>query len=911
MSTNENVDILKKAGNKFFHPFLMTILEKLISDNVNLWDNLKNEDQQKRDPKHRILDNRSRLNELDLQACQKLFYYRSEVTDQFENSFGKPFIYRIQMKTAIDCRNDYSHDDFDPESLDDVLTGQYLMNYHELMKGLAFTSDEAEKIFNEYSIYMGKNAEITIAKSYPISELAVNKLSGYSEEDIAKACVDLKISLYDDNSSLRSVDPERDISRIEKHLKSQREQLPVLSYILPPETKNFIGRKDLFEQISDRLAQKHIVILKGMGGMGKSCTAAKYANTHKEQYSTVQYVFFKKDLYHTILSMSFANLMENERSDDEKYASRLDILRRRGSSVLLVIDNMDIEFDDHFNDLMECGCDVIITSRCNILGAEDLLLPVPPLSRDEQVALFEKHYRPLNDDDERNALDELLTAIDGHTLLIELSAKTILNGDLEIRDITVCLSQDGNTSPEEFVNITKDGKASQDTLDGFIDKLYKASSIDDDEKDVLSMLALVPLSGIGRKDFQRLAGLSNNNIINGLGDKSWVMINNSQNPVLIHLHPMILKTVNNNISRTYTRYEVFLERLRDFISDEDVSRQSLTALCETAKNTVRRIPMETEEQLGAGCDLARLVNDRCSYNNACKMCGMLVDNARKLGRDRIIVRLLEIKAESETSLGRYNDAINDFSEAIDHYTDEITEYSVWYLYNRLAFVYRKKSDYDQALKYYDKTREELSKDEYKNNNARQLELATTMNDIGIVKLNQGDHENALDSYKRSLQIRENTPGAKDSDIAYSYHNIGTAYQKMGNFELAKTYHEKALEIRRERLNYPNYHPDVSASLAHIGNDYLGMGDFENAKKLYDQTLEIRLKQFGEIHPQTAWVYCNISEWYEKQGKYKYALEYMSRAVEIRRSCLGEEHIYTKNAVKKHKMLAEMLEKASV
>lgn len=910
MSTNENVKILGKAGDDFFHPFLLTILEKLFSDNSSLWDVLKKEDEKQIGENKPILDNKNSFRELDCQACQKLFCFRPVVTEQFRKSYGQKFRYIAQMNTAVECRNKYSHSQKTLEPIDDVLTGDYLRNYYKLMKELSFTSDKAAKIFDDYSKYMKKNSRFAIARAYQISELMANELNGYSQEDIAKACIDLKISLLDDNCSLRTVDIERDVARIEKLLSSKRERHPVPSYILPPEVKTFIGRKDLFGQISDRLSQKHIVILKGMGGMGKSCTASKYANANKEHYATVQYVFFKKSLRSTILSMSFENLIENERSDDEKYAARLDALRNCGRSTLIVIDNMDVESDSCFNDLTETGCDILITSRCNILGADDYLLPVPPLSPDEQVALFEMHYRPLKDDKERKSLNELLSAIDGHTLLIELSAKTILNGDLEIKDITDCLSQDGNAIPEEYVNITKDGEATQNTLDGFIDKLYKATSLDADEKSVLSMLAMVPLSGIVRKDFQRLSGFGNNNIVNNLGDKSWVMINQSQSPVIIHLHPMILKTVNNNMHRTYEQYKGFLLRLRDFISDEDVLPQSLTALCDTAKNAIRRIPLETVEQLEIGCELTRLVYEKLSFINACKMCDKLVKNAQELGADKIIVRLMEIRAESEISLGRYDDAINDFLGAISHFNNEITEYSVWYLYNRLAFVYRKKSDYDQALKYYNMTKAELSKEKYINNNARQLELATTMNDIGIVHLNTGNLEKALYSYKISLQIRESTPGAKISDIAYSYHNIGTAYQKMGQFERAKEYHEKALEIRKERLNYPDYHPDVSASLAHIGNDYLGMGDFRNAKIQYDKTLEIRLKQFGENHPQTAWIYYNICEWYERQGMYKEALDNIDRTIAIRRSCLGESHNYTKNAIKKRQSLIEKLNQKS-
>jgi tetratricopeptide (TPR) repeat protein len=58
-------------------------------------------------------------------------------------------------------------------------------------------------------------------------------------------------------------------------------------------------------------------------------------------------------------------------------------------------------------------------------------------------------------------------------------------------------------------------------------------------------------------------------------------------------------------------------------------------------------------------------------------------------------------------------------------------------------------------------------------------------------------------------------------------------------------------------------------------------------------LAIREKVLGKDHPSTATSYNNIGSMYYQQGKYREALKYLEKALEICKAKLGEDHPYTK------------------
>ena len=145
-------------------------------------------------------------------------------------------------------------------------------------------------------------------------------------------------------------------------------------------------------------------------------------------------------------------------------------------------------------------------------------------------------------------------------------------------------------------------------------------------------------------------------------------------------------------------------------------------------------------------------------------------------------------------------------------------------------------------------------------------------------------------------LRESVENPDLEQIAYSYHNIGTVYQRQKKYADAITWHKKALEIRQEI--YPDNEPIIAASLTMIGNDYTQAAKndssyhFNDAFEYFAKGLEIRKLTLGETHPDTAWSYQSIGLWHFYQGEYEEAIENYLKCLSIRKTILQPSHAYT-------------------
>jgi tetratricopeptide (TPR) repeat protein len=104
------------------------------------------------------------------------------------------------------------------------------------------------------------------------------------------------------------------------------------------------------------------------------------------------------------------------------------------------------------------------------------------------------------------------------------------------------------------------------------------------------------------------------------------------------------------------------------------------------------------------------------------------------------------------------------------------------------------------------------------------EKALYYNQLGCVKNNQGDYDNAVHFYEKALEIRQKTLPPNHPHLATSKNNIGVVYHSMGEYSQALSFHETALEIRQKTL--PQNHPDLATSYNSIGVVYHSMGEWE-------------------------------------------------------------------------------------
>lgn len=74
-----------------------------------------------------------------------------------------------------------------------------------------------------------------------------------------------------------------------------------------------------------------------------------------------------------------------------------------------------------------------------------------------------------------------------------------------------------------------------------------------------------------------------------------------------------------------------------------------------------------------------------------------------------------------------------------------------------------------------------------------LDIASSLNNIGLIYSDQGNLEQALEFYNQSLEIKKTIQGDKPhKNIAVTLNNIGVIYKKQGNLEKAIEFYNQSL-----------------------------------------------------------------------------------------------------------------------
>ncbi|CAF1464490.1 unnamed protein product [Adineta steineri] len=159
--------------------------------------------------------------------------------------------------------------------------------------------------------------------------------------------------------------------------------------------------------------------------------------------------------------------------------------------------------------------------------------------------------------------------------------------------------------------------------------------------------------------------------------------------------------------------------------------------------------------------------------------------------------------------------------------------------------------------------------------------------LGWIKDNQGEYQEALLSHEKALAIQQQSLPSTHPDLANSYNNIGLVYDNMGDYPKALSSHEKALAIRQQSL--PFNHPHLGSSYKNIGNVYRHMGDYSKALSSYEEAFTIQQQSLPFNHPHLGGSYNNIGLVYRNMGDYPKALSYYEKALAIKQQSLPSNH----------------------
>ena len=315
----------------------------------------------------------------------------------------------------------------------------------------------------------------------------------------------------------------------------------------PPVSPHFVGRNAELAQIAEELQKNRVLFLNGVGGIGKSTVIRNYIDRNKTQYDVIVYLESDGDLKRTFtddyqLQISTVSRMNTE-TTNEYFIRKLSQLRRicEGKRVLLIIDNYNSPITKDLTRLIECGYETVIVTRSlppvNSFASLEIKAISEPADLFRLIALnLERNLTKV----ERSGFTAIMTTVQGHTLVLELAARQIAAGRMDISTALNQIRKNGVSrfSDQEIRNY-KDGEEASGTLSAIISALFDASGMTDREYLLMKVLSLLDVRGLESQLIRDILKADMTDIpkLNAAG---WLYADGR-----IRVHPVVAETLRN------------------------------------------------------------------------------------------------------------------------------------------------------------------------------------------------------------------------------------------------------------------------------------------------------------------------------------------------------------------------------
>ena len=625
---------------------------------------------------------------------------------------------------------------------------------------------------------------------------------------------------------------------------------------LPPRTgmaaKAFLGRGAELEQIREAFQEERIVFLSGLGGMGKTELAVRFGAL---SLGRTYFATFHSDWETTLvssISYGVPGLDRQNMDQEEILAGTLAALQKCAREDLLILDNADgmAESPEQLRrKLSGLPLRFLVTTRSEIAEA----IPVGALRMEELREIFCRNGVAI----EPKNMDDLINAVDRHTLTVDLMARSMGRGRRAAtaeRFLDALNARDLSSPRFTRVATTYPGGPAQARINEHLRTVFQVSELKDEEQELLRCATLIPAAGMDDALFLAPFEEEMADVLDDLIDHGWLELNEDE---LLHIHPVIRIVCREELTPTDESCGPFLNGLLyqcdpNEAYDKEKYRQLAEAFTLAAEDLEDR---EGNWAIWAGHFWSELGS---TY-------GYLGDHEKALDYQQ---KALDYQQKALT-----------IGEAVlpGNHPDLAQSY------NNVGGTYGNLGNYEKALEYQRKALAICEK-VFPGNHPN---LATSYNNVGMTYSDLGNHEKALEYLLKALKICEKVLPGNHPNLATSYNNVGMTYSDLGNHEKALEYLLKALVIREAVL--PGNHPDLAASYNYVGMTCSYLGDHEQALEYLLKALVIREAVLPENHPNLATSYNNVGTTYSHLSDHRRALEYLLKALAIQEAALPADH----------------------
>lgn len=329
------------------------------------------------------------------------------------------------------------------------------------------------------------------------------------------------------------------------------------------------ARKNIFDEIDKHFDNgTHAIILRGMGGIGKSEIAKQYARMHGKtgdsKYDTIVFAQLNMNKDNNLKSLISNDgifiipdfpkrgeyILEDNRIEDEYeyFRRKLNKIKEISDShTLIIIDNFDVSQDKYLLEFLEGSYNILITTRYLFAGLDCPTIEVGELDTDSLKKLFFKNSgrRDISYDDPD--FENLFKIFAGHTMTIEIIAKIMAENTLTLSEMIKAFKEKSavfNIDDKVQLSVAEDEK----TLYEYIRNIFKFSLSDINTHHseciaVLTNMALMPLSGVLERDFIKWCGLKNLSAIKILIRRNLIRSDIRDGGTYLSMHPVIREVV--------------------------------------------------------------------------------------------------------------------------------------------------------------------------------------------------------------------------------------------------------------------------------------------------------------------------------------------------------------------------------
>lgn len=681
----------------------------------------------------------------------------------------------------------------------------------------------------------------------------------------------------------------------------------------------FTGRAPLLHHMHTLLfpsrdsAAACTIALSGLGGMGKTQTAAEYAYRHARDYTAIFWLH--------------AQTSEHMRSDLIALADRLDLpareqqdQRRIVSAVhrwlvghqgwLLIVDN--VQEIEAVKELLPVACSgsLLFTTRLPTLGTLAQILCIERMTREEGI-----HFLLRRTDQARRFLP--VRSLEGSVVASEYTAAEHIVALMDA--LPLALDQAG-----AYIEKTQSGLS--DFLDIFQRhpmRFLHAREISDEHPvsvaktfllafeqvqqtnplaaDLLTVYAMLPLDGIPEELVTEAHGclgpvllaLGNNRLLyhQALQDLlSYSFVRRLPETRSILLHRLVQLVIREQLeaeiqqmwaTRLLQATNALFPRWEYMIMPEDnvddwPRNQRLLPLVFACAQFIEQYQVFTPDALHLLARAAHYLRLRAQYRQAEELCrrAMLVNETIHDNTQSETAMILFVHVPLYYDLGRYEEARTFCQRALALYEQcQGTEHPVTIAAaNFLAELSRLCGKNQEAEALF------LRVLAFYEHGGRGAEIASPLFSLAHLYRTQKCFEKAEPLFRRALAVREQELGAAHFHTAGSLRGLALLCTDCRRYEEAERLYRRALTIYEQTLG--SEHPHVAITLMHLGQLYFVQQHYGEAEAFYQRSLALQERFYAPEHTHFIALLTQLGQLATAQKRFSEAEERLQRALSL-------------------------------